>query len=141
MSFHESTSQSARHHYHDAAAQSPFCQDIFSQCTPLERKPSFLFHEKESTFSLPSCSGGDDKKKSLDRKEKVKTLPTKLKSRLSFFDKIKRNADELQLGRKMIPAQISQQEKHQMCKKKQSWKEPPNTKIIHQKILLKNYHT
>ena len=28
VNFHESTSQSARHHYHYAAAQSPFHQDI-----------------------------------------------------------------------------------------------------------------
>ena len=77
VSFHESTSQSARHHYHDAAAQSPFCQDICSPCTPLERKSSFSFHEKDSTFSLPSCSGGDNKKKSADVKKKVKKIANK----------------------------------------------------------------
>ena len=51
VSFHESMSQSAIHHYHDAATQSPFLQDICYLCTPLESKFSFLFHEKDSTFS------------------------------------------------------------------------------------------
>ena len=78
---------------------SPFFQDICSPCA-IDCSP-FWFHKQDSTFSLPSCISVDlREQKTPEAKKKVNIYVTKPKSRLSFFEKNKRNTDEQRSERK-----------------------------------------